>query len=117
MAAISISRVILSGGICNSIARLRNAKGAVVCGDTTGVQAIASAVWAHSGVRSLNAVLDNNMTHDQALRMMAAVLLGKVSGAGTGTEVFTAAGGNQVRVTSTVDAAGNRVAVTLTPGF
>jgi hypothetical protein len=47
----------------------------------------------------------------QALQIGTAILGGKVSGAGTGTEVFVGADGSTVRVTVTVDANGNRTAV------
>jgi hypothetical protein len=47
----------------------------------------------------------------QALRIMAAVLAGKVSGAGTGTETFKGVDGATTRVTVTADASGNRTNV------
>lgn len=49
----------------------------------------------------------------QLLKGFGALLLGKVSGAGTGTEVFRAHDDSKVRVTVTVNEAGNRTAVTL----
>lgn len=47
-------------------------------------------------------------------RLMAAVLLGKVRGAGTGTEVFSGLVGKD-RVQSTVDESGNRTQVVVDP--
>jgi len=52
-------------------------------------------------------------TADEALRLMLAVLAGKLSGAGTGTETFRNTADNKNRVVSTVDDDGNRSAVTL----
>jgi hypothetical protein len=53
----------------------------------------------------------DGFTRRQLEALIAAVLLGKVSGAGTDTEVFTAADGSKVRVTATVDENGNRTAI------
>jgi hypothetical protein len=47
----------------------------------------------------------------QAMRILAAVLAGKVSGAGSGSENFTALDGSTPRVAVTTDAAGNRLTV------
>lgn len=51
-------------------------------------------------------------TIEQALQIVAAVVGGKISGAGTGTEVFVGLDGVTTRATVTVDAAGNRSVVT-----
>ena len=79
-------------------------------------------VW--SGTQEMNAgniaddvwltVLDGQ-TAENLIKLMSAVLLGKVSGAGTGTETFKSVNGINDRVVSVNDAAGNRTAVTLTP--
>jgi hypothetical protein len=64
-----------------------------------------------------NAVLDQangvetNMTPRQALRLVAAILGGAVSGAGTSAETFKAAGTNKVRATVSADPQGNRTLV------
>lgn len=57
-------------------------------------------------------------TPRQALKLMAAVLCGKLSGSGTVDDpyVFLGIDGTTVRVTSVANAAGLRTAVTLTPG-
>jgi hypothetical protein len=57
--------------------------------------------------------LEDTQTRDQAMRIIAAVLAGKVSGAGTGTETFVGLDGTTNRVVSTVDSNGNRTAVTV----
>ncbi len=60
----------------------------------------------------LNAVLVDGKTLPAALQYIAASTAGKVSGAGTGTEVFQGLDGATTRLTITVDASGNRSAVT-----
>jgi hypothetical protein len=57
-----------------------------------------------------NAV-ETGKTVRQAMRIMAAVLAGKVSGAGSGVENFTGVDGVTPRVEVTTDAAGNRTTV------
>ncbi len=52
-------------------------------------------------------------TFAQLQALIAAVLLGKASGLGTSTAVFRSANDSKDRVTATVDADGNRTAVTL----
>lgn len=51
-------------------------------------------------------------TLQQALQIIAAAAIGKVSGAGTGTEVFVGMDGSTTRATVTVDVDGNRSGVT-----
>lgn len=65
--------------------------------------AIAAAVWAY--------VVEGSTTALQWVRLVASVLLGKVSGAGTGTETFRDLADTKDRVVSTVDNDGNRTAV------
>lgn len=65
---------------------------------------IAMAVWA--------AVVDGSITAQESIRLMNAVLGGKVSGAGSGTERFRDLADTKDRVTSTVDSNGNRTNVT-----
>jgi len=57
--------------------------------------------------------VETGYTVRQALRILMAALGGRVSGAGTGTEVFTDATATKPRITATVDSNGNRTAVTL----
>jgi hypothetical protein len=56
-------------------------------------------------------VLADGKTLPAALQIILATTSGKVSGAGTGVEVFKGADGTTTRVTSTVDSSGNRTAV------
>jgi len=55
--------------------------------------------------------LVDGKTISVALAIIAAGVLGKISGAGTGTEVFVGLDGSTTRATVTVDASGNRSAV------
>lgn len=76
-------------------------------GSAPSASQVADAVWAK--------ILESGYSADEIVRLMAAVLLGKVSGAGTGTEVFRDLGDSANRVTSQTDEAGNRLDVTLDP--
>jgi len=67
---------------------------------------------AGAGGNPWSAIIENGMTAEEVLRVIAAVLAGRVSGAGTGTETFVGLDGVTDRVVSTVDANGNRTAVT-----
>ena len=58
--------------------------------------------------------IESNKTLRQAMRIMAAVLAGKVSGAGSGDESFTGLDGSTLRVEVTTDPAGNRTNVNYT---
>lgn len=56
--------------------------------------------------------IETGLTFRQAIRLAMAVLAGKVSGAGTNTEVFrNAVADSKARVTVTVDTSGNRSAI------
>jgi len=65
---------------------------------------LATAVWALAGA------IDGK-TPAQAVQIIAA-LAGKLSGAGTGTETLKGLDGSTDRITATIDASGNRTAVT-----
>lgn len=60
-------------------------------------------------------VIEGSLTADEVLRLMAAVLYGKVSGAGTATIHFRDTGDSKDRVLANVDSEGNRTNVTLDP--
>ena len=64
---------------------------------------IATAVWTQ--------VLEGALTAEQIMRLNSSILNGKVSGAGTGTEVFRDLGDTKDRVIVTTDTAGNRTAI------
>lgn len=58
-------------------------------------------------------VIESGYTAEEILRLISAVLLGKVSGAGTGVETFTGIDGTTDRVIVEATMEGNRTAVTL----
>jgi len=66
---------------------------------------------AGAGGNPWSAIIEDGMTAEEVLRIIAAVLAGKVSGAGTGTETFVGLDGVTDRVISTVDNDGNRTTV------
>jgi hypothetical protein len=83
--------------------------------------AVGSAMTLTSGERDavaaalldLAAGVEAGLTVRQALRLALAALAGKLSGAGTTTEVFrNAVADSKPRITATVDASGNRSAIT-----
>jgi len=79
----------------------------VVTGDLASVPTSAdnaAAVWQR--------VLESSLTAEEIVRLMASMLTGKVSGAGTGTETFRDLDDAKDRVVVTVDENGNRTAVT-----
>lgn len=63
---------------------------------------------AGAGGNPWSAIIEDGMTAEEVLRVIASVLAGKVSGAGTGTETFVGLDGTTNRVVSTVDVDGNR---------
>lgn len=58
-------------------------------------------------------VVESGWTTEEMLRVFAAVLAGKVSGAGTGTETFRGINDDKNRVVATTDSSGNRSNITL----
>ena len=60
----------------------------------------------------LGMVYENTESFQDFLRLTRAVLLGKTTGAGTGTENFRDAADSKPRVTSTIDSNGDRTAIT-----
>lgn len=82
----------------------------------TGTLALADAATIAGAVLDRADGIETNTTLRQALRIMAAILAGKVGGAGSGHESFTGLDGSTPRVAVTTDAAGNRTHVSYTPG-
>jgi hypothetical protein len=68
------------------------------------IAAIAAAV--------MDSEIETGATLLQSMRLQNAILLGKVSGAGTGTETFRDINDTKNRVVATVDNSGNRTAIT-----
>lgn len=61
----------------------------------------------------LDEVIEGSLTLRQALRVLLAALANKASGGGTTTVTFRDLADSKARITATVDANGNRTAVTL----
>lgn len=61
----------------------------------------------------LDDTVEGSLTMRQMVKIMAAALAGKASGGGTTTITFTGLDGTTTRITATVDASGNRTAVTV----
>jgi hypothetical protein len=66
------------------------------------------------GLLDRTGAIESSATLRQTMRIMAAVLAGKVSGAGSGVESFTGLDGSTPRVAVTTDPAGNRTNVDYT---
>lgn len=62
-----------------------------------------------------NRSVEGALSADGVARLLLSVLAGKVSGAGTATEVFRDLADSKARVTVTVDSVGNRSSVALDP--
>lgn len=58
-------------------------------------------------------IIENGMTNDDLTRLMASVLLGKLSGAGSGYEIFRDLADTKDRVKANIDNSGNRLAIVL----
>jgi hypothetical protein len=86
--------------------RTKSAAFATVAG-TGGGGVSAAQIWQH--------VVEAGMSAEEVLRVMVAAMAGKVSGAGTTTEIFRSIDDTRNVITATVDAQGNRTAITLAP--
>jgi hypothetical protein len=62
-----------------------------------------------------NRIVENGMTSDELTRLMASVILGKLTGAGTGTERFRDLADTKDRIIATINAVGDRTEVLLDP--
>ncbi len=80
-----------------------------------GADATEQLAAAAAAVLDLADGVESGKTVRQALRYMAAMLAGKVAGAGTGTESFRGIDGATDRVRVTVDENGNRTAIEYDP--
>ena len=72
-------------------------------GPSASAAEIAAAVWQR--------VIENGLTAEQMLRIVAAPLSGTATGIGSATERYYSRDGTKPRVTATFDAAGNRLTV------
>jgi hypothetical protein len=63
----------------------------------------------------LTANIETDLSFDEILRLIAAAMFGKVSGAGTSNIVFRDTNDTKNRIEADVDVSGNRISVTLDP--
>lgn len=96
---ISTNQQVASTAVCGSL--IANADKTGYFLDST----VITSIW------TLANAIETGVTPAKALQRIGAVAAGKISGAGTGTEVFLGLDGATTRVTVTVDSSGNRTAV------
>ena len=84
--------------------RSNNSAGLIVTGGADPAE-VANAVF--------TSAIETGLTFQEAMRLVAAALYGKVSGAGTSNIAFRDTNDTKYRIVSTVDAVGNRTDVTL----
>ena len=84
-----------------------------IAADAIGASELAADALAEIADAILDEVIEGSTTLRQALRGFAAALLSKASGLATTTAVYRDVGDTKDRITATVDASGNRSAVTL----
>ena len=58
-------------------------------------------------------IIEGTLTHRESMRLQNSVMLGKVGGVGSGTEVFRDIDDTKDRITAAIDGSGNRTAITL----
>lgn len=92
-----------AGGMLDTLPTLSEIEASTVLAKESTAAAIPQDVWSQQH--------ETGYTAQQLMRLMSAVLLGKVSGAGTGTETFRDVSDTKDRVVSTVDNQGNRTNV------
>jgi hypothetical protein len=99
--------------------RMDSSVGAMAAGTVTATAVATGAIDADALAADavdeiLDEVIEGTYTLRQMIRLMASALLAKVSGGGTTTITFRDTGDTKDRIVATVDANGNRTAVTLT---
>lgn len=102
----------------NAIAAAKIASGAITSAKFAAGAVDAAALATDAANEVADALLDrasavDGYTPRQFWRLVGSVLAGKLSGAGTTTEVFRDMADTKARVTATVDSSGNRSAITL----
>jgi hypothetical protein len=111
----TVANVTAVGSVSGAVGSVTGAVGSVtgnVGGNVVGTVASVVTKTGYALVSTgLNLVLVDGRTLPAALQIIAAGVLGKVSGAGTGTEVFVGLDAATTRATVTVDASGNRSVV------
>ena len=108
----TIYSLILWGGNSGKSVTCSNSGGYLLCTNTSHGARSGLAVRV-SASDIVTTAIDGTTTLAESLRLSNAVLGGKVSGAGTGTETFRDIADTVDRVVATVDSSGNRTAITL----
>jgi hypothetical protein len=103
-ASLSVNAKLLGGATPTNLAQADVTGGAYALSTDSSGRVVVAAT-------GLNQVLVDGKALPTALQVIAATTAGKVSGAGTGTEIFKGLDGATTRVTSTVDSNGNRTNV------
>ena len=101
-----------SGNAQISATDIRSAVGLASANLDTQIDALPTANENADGLLDRSSGVEAGLTPRQALRLIASVLFSKASGLGTSTAVFRNFGDSKDRVTATVDANGNRSAIT-----
>jgi len=104
---------ISSGNAQISATDIRSAVGLASANLDTQIDALPTANENADGLLDRSSGVEAGLTPRQALRLIASVLFSKASGLGTSTAVFRNFGDSKDRVTATVDANGNRSALTI----
>lgn len=106
----------VGGNVVGSVASVTGAVGSVtgnVGGNILGTLSTTERDAIAAALLDLAAGVETGLTVRQAFRIIAAATAGKLSGGGTATEVFrNAVADAKARITATVDASGNRSAIT-----
>lgn len=102
--------LLVEGGTTDADVSSRLATAGYTAPDNAGIAAIPDAATNAAAV--LASAVDGIITLAESIRLQNAVLAGKVSGAGTGTETFRDLADTKDRIVATVDTDGNRTAIT-----
>ena len=102
---------LVSGRMDASVGAMQN--GVVTAAAVASGAIDADALAADAVDEILDEVIEGSLTLRQALRVLLAALANKASGGGTTTVTFRDLADSKARITATVDANGNRTAVTL----
>jgi hypothetical protein len=105
--------VTLTGGN-NNIADVMNVNNVSLRSNNSAGLIVASDATPDNLVNALlAATIETDLTYEQILRLIAAAMFGKVSGAGTSNIVFRDTNDTKNRIEANVDVSGNRISVTL----
>jgi hypothetical protein len=112
---VSLSALETAGATKNITVTFHDAAGSewLDCAYVIDVESAVSGSSLAADIVDLADAIETGLTLRQAMRLALAVLAGKISGGGTSTETFrNAVADSKNRVVATVDASGNRTAIT-----